>query len=64
VDDTALAVAARDEETRAAMMAVAPGVLGRPIEGREKPLYVSDLLAADRIRTLGDWGHETDRVRT
>ena len=64
VDGPALALAAQDSETRAGILAVAPGLLDRVASERPAPRTISDLLAADRIRTLGDWGREADRVRT
>jgi len=64
VDGPALALAVQDAETRAGIQAVAPGILDRAISQAPAPVTVWDLLAADRIRTLGDWGHEADRVRT
>jgi hypothetical protein len=63
VDDQALERAAEQEDTRAALMAIAPAVVGRPAVPQDRALFVTDLLAADRIRTLGDWGYETNRVR-
>ncbi len=64
VDGPALIAAAQNAETGAALMAVAPGVIGRPAPAQPAPLYVADVLGADRIRTLGDWGREADRVRS
>ena len=63
-DGPALASAALDAQTRAGIQAVAPGVLGRASSDRPQPVYISDLWGSDRIRTLGDWGHEANRVRS
>jgi len=63
IDEQALQVAMRDDSTRAAVNAVAPTAIGRASPSLESPKYVTDLLAKDRIRTLGDWGDETDRAR-
>jgi hypothetical protein len=64
VDGHALATAVLDGPTRAGIQAVAPGVLDRATSERPEPMHIQNLWAADRIRTLGDWGHEADRVRT
>lgn len=64
VDPAVLAVAARDEATRAALQAVAPDALaslaseggaGAPGAATE-PLHIADLVPDARVRTLGDWG--------
>jgi len=64
VDGRALALAAAEPQTRAGLLAVAPGVLDRAASEMQEPVTITDLLAADQIRTLGAWGHEADRVRT
>ncbi|MBV8210179.1 MAG: hypothetical protein JO133_08975 [Burkholderiaceae bacterium] len=56
VDGEAMAAAASDPNTRAGIAAVAPGVLDREAKQRQAPLYVSDLLPPEQIRTLGSWG--------
>ena len=56
VDGEAMAAAASDPTTRAGIAAVAPGVLDREAAPRQAPLYVSDLLPPEQIRTLGSWG--------
>jgi hypothetical protein len=64
IDGSALALAVEDAQTRAGILAVAPGVLDRAASQPPAPVTIPDLLTGDRIRTLGDWGHEADRVRT
>jgi hypothetical protein len=56
VDPEAIAKAVSEPHTRAAVLAVAPGVLDRACAPRQAPLHVTDLLPPDRIRTLGSWG--------
>jgi len=56
VDQEALASAVADRHTRAGVLAVAPGMLDRTAVPQRLPLYIVDLLPADRIRTLGNWG--------
>ena len=56
VDPDAMAAAVAEPHTRAGVLAVAPGVLDRGVAPRPAPQHVSDLLAPDRIRTLGSWG--------
>ena len=55
-----MAAAAADPQTRAGILAVAPGLLNRASESPQgpqgAPLYVTDLLAPERICTLGSWG--------
>ena len=58
VDTDAMAAAVSEPHTRAAVLAVAPGVLDRSGSPRPTQQYVFDLLAPDRIRTLGSWGRE------
>jgi len=62
-DPAALADAAADQQTRAVLTAVTPGLLGRVAPRQTAPLYVTDILDAGRMRTLGDWAHATDRIR-
>jgi hypothetical protein len=64
VDGSALTLAVEDAQTRAGIRAVAAGVLDRSSTPPPAPVTIPDLLTGDRIRTLGDWGHEADRVRT
>jgi hypothetical protein len=56
VDPEAMAAAVSDPHTRAGVLAVAPGVLDRASPARQAPLHIGDLLAPDRICTLGSWG--------
>ena len=58
VDTDAMAAAVSEPHTRAAVLAVAPGVLDRSGSPRPAQQYVFDLLPPDRIRTLGSWGRE------
>jgi hypothetical protein len=56
VDAETMAAAVSDPHTRAGVLAVAPGVLDRASPPRQAPLHIADLLAPDRICTLGSWG--------
>ena len=56
VDPEALATAASEPDSRAGILAVAPGVLDRVAAPRQAPLHVSDLVSADQVCTLGQWG--------
>ncbi|HEX4598009.1 MAG TPA: hypothetical protein VH278_09505 [Burkholderiaceae bacterium] len=59
VDAQALAKAVCDPHTRAGVMAVAPGVLDRDAAPGQAARHVADLLASERICTLGSWGPES-----
>jgi hypothetical protein len=61
VDAEALASAVSDPHTRAAVMAVAPGVLDRSAGPDQSPRHVVDLLSPERICTLGSWGRNAPR---
>ncbi len=56
VDDQALRAAIADPETRAGLIKVAPGLLDNAWGIQEQQMFIWDVLPADRIHTLGDWG--------
>lgn len=56
VDDQALRTAIADPETRAGLIKVAPGLLDNAWGIQEQQMFIWDVLPADRIHTLGDWG--------
>lgn len=56
VDTEALHKAVLDPETRAGILAVAPGLLDRVPAPPEQQQFVRDALWGERISTLGDWG--------
>jgi len=56
VDADAMATAASDPHTRAAILAVAPGALEHAAVPSQAPRHVADLVPAERICTLGSWG--------
>ena len=58
VDGQALAAAIADPETRAGILAVAPGILETVVDIPERQKFIWDVLPADRIHTLGGWGRE------
>lgn len=59
VDDQALRAAMADPETRAGVLGVAPGLLDHASRSQEEQKFIWDVLPADRIHTLGDWGDES-----
>lgn len=58
VDDQALRAAIADPDTCAGILAVAPGLLDNAASIPEQQRFVWDVLPADMIHTLGDWGNE------
>jgi hypothetical protein len=57
IDPEALPRAAQDPNIRAALLAVAPGVLSAPARPLEQPLYLSEIEGpAGQQPTLGQWG--------
>ncbi len=55
-DRDALARAVRDPETRAGILAVAPGALGATVPAVDRPRWLADRVPLDRLHTLGHWG--------
>jgi hypothetical protein len=56
VDAEPLAAAARDADTHAGLAAAAPGIFGDSLPAPSTPVYVTALVGADKIHTLGRWG--------
>lgn len=56
LDAEALHKAVTDAETRAGILAVAPGLLDRAPSAPGQQKFVREALRGERISTLGDWG--------
>jgi hypothetical protein len=63
VDGEALEKALQDPETRAGILAIAPGLLERAEAAPGPPQFVHQALWGERISTLGDWGNPADPGR-
>ena len=60
-DPEALQQAARDTDTRAGLMATAPGALNGTTAFVERPAFSDELVSTERIHTVGRWGAEVLR---
>jgi len=56
VDAEPLAAAARDADTHAGLAAAAPGIFEASLPAPSTPVFVTELVGAERIHTLGRWG--------
>ena len=57
-DRAALARAIADPGTRAGIEAAVPGALEESLAASARPVFLGDIVGAEPIRTLGDWGAE------
>ncbi len=57
-DADALRAALTDPETRAGILAVAPGIEKGTIAAPPKPVFLAERLGSERIHTLGRWGSQ------
>jgi hypothetical protein len=53
-----LAEACADPDTRAGLMAAAPAIFDAPQPVSSQPLYLREVIDADRVHTLGSWGSD------
>ena len=58
-DHDALAIAAADPDTRAGLLAAAPGVFASESPAPAAPRYLKAPLGAEHMKTLGAWGGST-----
>lgn len=63
VDSEALQKAVLDPDTRAGILAIAPGLPDRAKAPPGPPQFVHEACTGERISTLGDWGNRADPGR-